>query len=143
MTVFTLLGLLAAFDALDHSILLARLCDMFGISGKAIEGFSSYLSDRGQDVRVNGRVSSQKKLNYVVPQGSVLGPILFNLYIQLLSKVIFRSRCGHHKFANDTQFHQSSTPSDFHLLIVDVEQCVDSVGRWVAGNRLCREMAGW
>ena len=94
MTVFTLLDLLAAFDTLDHSILLARLCDMFGISGKAIEGFSSYLSDRGQDVRVNGRVSSQKKLHYGFPQGSVLGPILFTLYIQPLTKVIFRSMCG-------------------------------------------------
>ena len=44
MTVFTLLGLLAAFDALDHSILLARLREVFGISGKVLEWFSSYLT---------------------------------------------------------------------------------------------------
>ena len=65
-----------------------------------------------------------------------MDPVLFTLYIQPLSKVISRSRCGHHKFADDTQLHQSSTPSDFHSLIVDVELCVDSVGRWLAGNRL-------
>ena len=52
------------------------------------------------------------------------------------SWVISRSRCGHHKFADDTQLHQSSTLSDFHSLIVDVEQCVDSVGRWRTSNRL-------
>jgi len=76
-------------------------------------------------------VSSQKKLNYVVPQSSLLGPVLINLYIQPLSKVIFRSSCGHHKFADDIRFH-------FHSLIVGVEQCVDSVGRWLAGNKLDR-----
>ena len=108
---------------------------MLGISGKDLQGFSSYLSDRGQAVSVNGRVSSQKKLHYGVPQGSVLGPVLFTLYIQPLSEVVFRSRCSHHTFAGDTQLHQSSTPSDFNSLIVDV-QCVDSVGRKMTSNRL-------
>ena len=51
---------------------------------------------------------SDKKLHYVVPQVSVLGPILFPLYIQPLSEVISRSMCGHHKFTDDTQLHQSS-----------------------------------
>ena len=59
----------------------------------------------------------------------ILGPVLFTLYIQPLSEVISRSRCGCHKFADDTQLDQSSSaPSDFHSLIVDIEQCVDSVG---------------
>ena len=90
VSVLTLLDLSAAFDTLDHSILLARLHDMFGIPGKALDWFSSYLSDRAQAVSVNGGVSSQKKLHYGVPQGSILGPILFTLYIQPLSKVISR-----------------------------------------------------
>ena len=140
VSVLTLLDLSAAFDTLDHSILLTRLHVMFGIPGKALDWFSSYLSDWAQAVSVNGGVSSQKKLHYGVSQGSALGPILFTLYIQPLSKIISWSRCGHHKFADDTQIHQSSTPSvfdfDFHSLIVDVELCVDSVGRWLAGNRL-------
>ena len=59
--------------------------------------------------------------------------ILFTLYIQPQSEVISQSRCGHYKFADDTQLH---TPSDFHSLIVDIEQCADSFGRWVTGNRL-------
>ena len=105
VSILTLLDLSAAFDTLDHSILLTCLYDMFGISGKAFEWFSSYLSDRFQSVSVNGRVSSQKKLHYAVPQDSILGQILFTLYTQPLSDNISRGKCNHHKFADDTQLH--------------------------------------
>ena len=126
----------AAFNTLDHSILLTRLHDMFGISGKAFEWFSSYLSDRFQSVSVNGRVSSQKKHHYGVPQGSVLCPILFALYTQPLHDIISKRKCNHHKFSDDTQLRKSSSQSDFHSLIHDIEQCVDSVGSWMTGIRL-------
>ena len=88
VSILTLFDLSAAFDTLDHCILLTRMHVMFGISGKAFEWFSSYLSDRFQSVSVNGRVSSQKKLHYRVPQGSVLGPVLFTLYTQPLSDIM-------------------------------------------------------
>ena len=91
VSILTLLNLSAAFDTLDHSILLTRLHDMFGIFGKAFEWFPLYLSDRFQSVSVNGRVSSQKKLHYAVPQDSILGQILFTLYTQPLSDIIPQS----------------------------------------------------
>ena len=95
------------FDTLYHSILLERLHDVFGISGKAFEWvFFSYLADRFQSDSVNGRVFSQKKLHYVVPQGSVSGAVLSILYTQPLSDIISRCRCNHHKFADNTQLHQ-------------------------------------
>ena len=136
VSILTLLNLSAAFDTLDHSILLTRLHDMFGISGKAFEWFSSYLSDRFQSVSINSQVSSQKKLHYRVLQGSVLGPKLFTLYTQPLSDIISQRKCNHHIFADDTQLHKSSAPSDFHSLIHDIEQWVDSVGSWITCNRL-------
>ena len=67
VSILTLPDLSAAVDTLDHSILFTRLHDMFVISGKAFEWFSSYLSDRFQSVSVNGQVSSQKKFHYGVP----------------------------------------------------------------------------
>ena len=100
----------------------------------ALVWFSSYLFGRVQAVSVNRRVSSPKKLHYAIPQGSILGPVFFILYIQPLSEVISESRCGRHKFVDDTLFRQSSTPSDFHSLTVDVEQCIVYVGRWMTGN---------
>jgi len=98
--------------------------------------FLSYLSDRVQAVSINGWVSSHKKLHYRAPQCSVLGPKLFTLHIQPQSENISWSRCSHDKFADNTHFHWFLAPSDFHSLIDDAEQYVDSVWRWVTGNRL-------
>ena len=91
VSILTLLNLSATFNTLDNSILLARLHDVLGISGRACEWFPLYLSDRFQSVSVNDRVSWQKKLHYGVPRGSVLGPILFTLYTQPLSDIIPQS----------------------------------------------------
>ena len=65
-----------------------------------------------------------------------MGPILFTLYTQTLSDIISQRKCNDHKFADDTQLHKSSDPSHFHPLIHYIEQCVDSVGSWMTGNRL-------
>ena len=119
VSILTSLDLSAAFDTLDHSILLACLHDMFCICSKVFEWFSWYLSDRFQSVSINGRVSSQKKLHFRVPQGSVLGPVLFALYTQPLSDIISQRKCNHNKFADDTKLHQLSVLSDFHLSFTD------------------------
>ena len=72
----------AAFDTVDHQMLLHRLSHGFGIVDCALKWFKSYLSDRYQTVKVNGGVSSSRQLHYGVPQGSVLRPILF-LFVHL------------------------------------------------------------
>ena len=136
VSVLTLLDLWGAFDTLDHSILLERLHDMFGISGKALGWFSSYLSDRFQAVSVNGRISSQKKfvMGFLVVQSWALCPLLciVNYCLKSFLKVgaVMTDLLLILNFTS-LQLHLS-----LHSLVVDVEQCVDSSGRWMTGNRL-------
>ncbi len=75
-----LLDLSASFDTIDN-ILLNRFENSVGISGSALAWFKSYLSDRHQFVAVNEEVSYRSQVQYGVPQGSVLGPLLFTLYM--------------------------------------------------------------
>jgi len=76
----SLLDQSAAFDTIDHSTLLNRLSIRYGVTGVALSWFSSYLSDRFQSVSLGGVSSTPKPLRYGVPQGSVLGHILYILY---------------------------------------------------------------
>ena len=94
----------AAFDTIDHGTLLGCLSSWFGVSGVVLEWFKSYLSDRLQCVKIGSILSDAKKLLCGVPQGSVLGPILFSLYTTPLSKVIRNHPgIGFHFYADDTQ----------------------------------------
>lgn len=87
-TVMVLLDLSSAFDNIDHNIMINRLRDLVGMSGSVLKWFSSYLSSRSFSVYVNQIMSETAELSCGVPQGSVLGPILFLLYIFPLGQII-------------------------------------------------------
>ena len=82
VSILSLLDLSAAFDTIDHVILSQRLSSTFGCTGTVLGWFESYLSNRTQSVFVNDIQSAPSNLKYGVPQGSVLGPILFTMYTQ-------------------------------------------------------------
>ena len=96
ISILTLLDLSAAFDTIDHSILLTRLESTFGIRDLALSFFRSYLQDRTQVVTVNGIKCSPSLLTCGVSHGSVLGPIVFILYTQPLSDVISHHSVSHY-----------------------------------------------
>ena len=75
-------------------------------------------------------------LKFGVPQGSVLGPLLFSLYAQPLSKVIESHNCQYHKYADDTEVSKSAQPSDFTPLERDIQACINDVMSWMFSNKL-------
>ena len=77
LQILILLDLSAAFDTIDHKQLLQCLSSQFGFSELALKWFHSYISNRTQSVKINTSISQPKSLTYGVPQGSVLGPLLF------------------------------------------------------------------
>ena len=88
-----------AFDTVEHDILLSKL-EHYGIRGLANEWFKSYLSNRKQYVSINGYDSNLADVKFGVPQGSVLGPLLFLIYINDLNQAL--KFCKVHHFADDT-----------------------------------------
>ena len=136
VSLLTLLDLSAAFDTIDHTILLTRLQHTFGISDTALSWFSSYLSDRKQTVLINGIYSQSAHLTCGVPQGSVLGPVLFPLYASPLSTIIESHSLKHHFYADDTQLQDSASPENIQTLLTRTSECYSDVKNWMTNNKL-------
>ena len=138
-SILVLLDLSAAFDTLDHSILLQRLESLFGITGQALAWFTSYLCQRYQTVMVEGKGSSPQLLEYGVPQGSVLGPRLYSMYTLPLSQKLKDAEVEHQFYADDTQEYNAFTPSQEPEQcegIQLVEQGLEVACSWFAENKL-------
>ena len=136
VTGLCLLDLSAAFDTIDHSILLHRLKTWFGISNIALSWIQSYLSSRSFSVDINGIKSSPFQLLYGVPQGSVLGPLLFILYTTPLSTIISRTSVNHKLYADDTQLFLSFSAEKFSHNIKFLQDTISEISSWMASNFL-------
>jgi hypothetical protein len=135
----TLLGLLdlsAAFDTVDHDILIRRLHTSFGLDGTALQWITSFLVDRTQAVKFLGVTSSYLPLQSGVPQGSVLGPLLFLLYTADVAQIAHRHGVSVHSYADDTQLYASCPAVDGLTSAACLLGCIDDIDRWMSSNRL-------
>ena len=128
------LDLSAAFDTIDHSVLLKRLRSSFGVSGVALQWVESYLSLRSQYVMVGGERSCTKSLDVGVPQGSVLGPFLFSVYVSPIATVISSFGVQFHQYADDTQLYTAVRSGSDEESIRRLEECSQAVRDWFLEN---------
>ena len=113
----------AAFDVIDHDILLQRLEFAFGISGRALKWFGSYLQDRSQCVK---DVSKTLPVVCGVPQGSVLGPLLYTMYTKSIGEICHRHNVLYHCYADDIQLYCVAEGSEeLAAKLSSINECID------------------
>jgi len=136
VALLALLDLSAAFDTVDHDTLLRRLRVSYGLAGGVHDWFRSYLSGRTQYVSCGPSRSALGGVLFGVPQGSVLGPILFILYTADLLRLIQVHGLHPHLYADDTQISGSCRPDSTAQLQTRVSACIGDVAAWMKSNRL-------
>ena len=137
------LDMSAAFDTVDHVKLLEVLQKRFGVDGEPLQWFKSYLSSRSFRVSVGDCLSETLALLCGVPQGSLLGPILFLLYIEAVQDIVEPYGLRIKLYADDSQLYVSLVPTDatgWSEAKVDIEECLAKVKRWMVEQWLkCNE----
>ena len=139
VVLLVLLDLSAAFDTVNHDLLLNRLQSSFGVVGPVLEWFASYLRDRSQCVKITSSTSQPTQLKYGVPQGSVLGPKLFCMYTRPLGKIVLHHNgVLYHIYADDTQLYiEIQSPIDSILPSKSlIENCISDIRLWMCNNYL-------
>ena len=128
------LDLSAAFDTIDHSMLVKRLENTFGVTGMALKWIQSYLSLRTQYVKTRTEQSAVAPVTIGVPQGSVLGPFLFSIYVSPIADVISSHGIKYHQYADDTQLYTAVKSGTDTASLRDLELCSCAVRDWFAHN---------
>ena len=120
-----------AFDTVDHKIILQKL-EMYGVNGASLKWFESYLSESTQYVTYNSVKYARERVNCGVPQGSILGPLLFLLYINDLSSV--SEYCYSVLFADDTNVFISG--ENVNVLCSRLNEELEDIREWLCCNKL-------
>ena len=135
-TILLLVDFSSAFDTINHDILIRRLRLRYGFVGKALDWLICYLKERTQRVVIGDQSSSTTTLTTGVPQSSVLGPLLFSLYVQPIGDIIRAHGLFFHQYADDLQVytHFDLTHAALVTAVKQMEDCLDEVKVWMARN---------
>ena len=139
MTGILLLDLSAAFDTVSKDILINHLHHQFGITGTALAWINDYLSNHTQKFKISDAESLPAVLVQGVPQGSVLGPILYTLFTAPVGDLCKKHNIDYHGYADDTQNYHSFSPNlpgDEEHCITVLENCVSDIRIWMRKNKL-------
>ena len=128
-----LLDISKCFDSINHIFLLKKL-EMYGIIGTELDWFCNYLDGRKQFVNFNNKTSESCEITCGVPQGSVLGPILFLLFINDISNFAVEG-CVLDMYADNMIIYTSVMST--HELESKLQSCIDSISNWCCINKLC------
>ena len=136
-TILVLLDLSCAFDTINHDILLRRLEHSVGISGAALEWQHSYVSERYHQVAASSSKSSHCLLERGVPQGSVLGPLMYCVYTRPIGDIVIRHGLQYHCYADDTQIYVTVEKDvSIESALARTETCIIEVAAWMDRNDL-------
>ena len=131
-TVIVFLDLSAAFDTIDHEKLLSIMSEELGITGTALQWFRSYLIGRTHQVRINGEYSESLEVLFGAPQGSVLGPEMFSIYVRNQPKVFEKCHFNSSAFADDSNGRKTFAISmQYDVLKNEVPRCLEEVRKWM------------
>ena len=108
----------------------------FGFTDTVLQWFSSYLTDRTHYVSLSNHCSAFTHVHSGVPQGSVLGPIHFSMYIKPLTVIIDSHSIMHHSFADDLQLQMSAPPDRISELLHSMQSCISDIKAWATANML-------
>ena len=134
-----MIDLSAAFDTIDHSLLLKALQSQVGVSSTVLGWFTSYLERRTQRIKVNNDFSKTYHLKYGVPQGSCLGPVLFTLYAAPVLKIIERHLPNAQGYADDHQLYIGFKPdasAEEEVTVTALQDCISEIRQWMLSNKL-------
>ena len=136
VSILIILDLSLAFNMVDFNVLLCRLETNFGVTCLPLSWFKSYLLNRRQCIKINNTSSSPNTLQCGVPQGSVLGPLLFSIYISPLGKIIMKYGLSSHLYADYAKLYMSFLPTESHQAVFSITKCLDEIKSWMYSNKL-------
>ena len=134
-----LLDLSAAFDTIDHNILISRLSQRICVKGAALNWFRSYLADWSTQVDIAGQLSEPIISQFGLPQGSVVGPVGYTIYTLPVGDIANHHNVSYHVYADDTQLYVSfdpKVPGELDSAISQLQNCIFDIKNWMTANKL-------